>query len=402
MAYSNSTIPSFEKPDYGYGNHSPLEVIRLRPVIGGAALDPHASLEYDVNLESPFTEAELQEKVSEIAANYTIIGDPDSTESHPKQFGFTVANAHRMQEGVPGILVLTTHASSLYDEDLNPNNEGNALELAYTAFHYPDRPIYLVESPGTGNSTDFEQDEYRSAARDGRLITVHTGSDGKIIDYEAFPTLQALQRSLHAANILISHISSNTTGAHISSALAVAQDPGTIERTFLYGTSNISDRTALGLIAGNLWEVATQGRYKSHDPLELTEERKEMAKRTMSDRPKRKIDQARAQTHNPVKLWRQNQIWRRGDRHGQAAAVHAVAGQMRHPEVLQTYVLPQFAAFYKRPEDFEKFMRAITHLGSHAIEMTDIESLLTPLGQYGHTHFPSVRQTFESYAFNRR
>lgn len=394
-------LPSFDKLDYGYGDHSPIDIIRFKPVTTSDVLDPHASLELPSTDRPPFTEVQLKDKVGEVVHNYTAISDPESTESQPKQFGFTVANKDKMLAGIPGILLFTTNASSIYDEEFNPNNEGNVLEQAYAAFYHPELPIYLIESPGTGNSVDFTDDEYSSAAKDGRLVSTEIDDEGRITSYEAFPTLQAIRRALEAAGVSIGYISANATGAHIGAAFETTLEPGSIEKSFLYNPTNISDRTFIGFNLAAIREVITQGRYKSHDPLQLTDERKAMAKAIMSDRPKRKLDQIRAQTHNPRKLLRQSQIWRRGDRHGQAAAVHGVAAQMQHPEARHTYVLPQFAAQYKSPEDFDKFVQAITKLGGFAREVNDIESLLTPLGQYGHSHFPTVRQTLESYAFER-
>lgn len=100
-------------------------------------------------------------------------------------------------------------------------------------------------------------------------------------------------------------------------------------------------------------------------------------------------------------MWRQQRIFSRGNGHGQSAAVHAVAGQLAHPGARTTYVFPEFAAQYKSPEDFVEFVRLISRLGGTAINVWDVKSLQIPLGQYGHSHYPSVRQTLEGYAFNR-
>jgi hypothetical protein len=79
-----------------------------------------------------------------------------------------------------------------------------------------------------------------------------------------------------------------------------------------------------------------------------------------------------------------------------------VAAQMQHPDMKQTVVLPAFAAQYKQPEDFIRFMALVGKLGGNAIMIEDIESLTIPMGQYGHSHYPTVRQTLESYAFHRQ
>ena len=126
-----------------------------------------------------------------------------------------------------------------------------------------------------------------------------------------------------------------------------------------------------------------------------------MARRILGSEKKSRVAQARAQTHNPLKMWRQQRIFSRGNRHGQSAAIHAVASQVIHPEARTTYVFPEFAAQYKSPEDFVEFARLINRLGGHAISIADVESLKIPLGQYGHSHYPSVRQTLEGYSFNR-
>jgi hypothetical protein len=81
--------------------------------------------------------------------------------------------------------------------------------------------------------------------------------------------------------------------------------------------------------------------------------------------------------------------------------VQLVAAQMRHHALSQTIVLPEFAAQYKDPKDFVEFMAHVKKLGGNIIEIADVESLSVPLGQYGHSHYPTVRQTLESYAFQR-
>lgn len=403
MTSNGEAVTEFKQPDFEYGNHSPIEVIRLIPRVSDTEIDPHASLDHDVQAQPLFTEAQLETKVTEIADNYKVIGDPKSTEAKPKQFGITVVNAHLIDEGVPAILMMSTSGSSLYDEKGNPNNEGNALELAYMAFKHPDRPIVYAESPGDGNSVDLEVEEYKEAAKDGKLVDEARDNRGRIIAYEAFETMQSLARALSEAGILISHISSNASGAHFSTGLMAALPKNSVERAFLYNPSNISDRNIVALTIGGLKEIATQGKYGkvSKDPLRLTDERKEMARRVMGSVTKRRIDQARAITHNPVKLWRQQQIFRRGNVNGQSAAVQSVVSQLQHREVRQTYVFPEFAAQYKGPKDFIKFMQLVGELGGSVVEMNDIESLKIPLGQYGHSHYPTVRQTLEGYAFNR-
>jgi hypothetical protein len=141
----------FNRPDFEYGNRSAIEVVRLVPNLGALALDPHASLEIEhrADIEPLFTEAQLEAKVKEIATNYRIIADPKSTEAEPKQFGMTVANASLVDEEVPGILILSSGAASLYDEKGNVNTFDNALEMAYTAFKHPMKPVIYVESPGS-------------------------------------------------------------------------------------------------------------------------------------------------------------------------------------------------------------------------------------------------------------
>lgn len=286
-------------PDYGYGNHSPIEVIQIRPLPRGTDIDPHSSLEVDnpggIAERAPFTETELEEKIEEIAANYQIIGDPKSTESEPKQFGLTVVNKHMLLPGRGAIMMMTTQGSSLYDEEGNPNNEGNALELAYAAFKYPDQAIILVESPGTGNSSDLTDEEYKQASEDGKLVDDVRDTFGKITGSEAFDTLQALARALEHQNVSISHISANASGAHFASGLAVAL-PEDLQRVFLYNSTNISDRNPIALTLATLGEIRTQSRYDkaSRDPLKLTEERKEMARRVMGSEKKSRVAQARA------------------------------------------------------------------------------------------------------------
>lgn len=404
----------FGKPDYGYGNRPELayiEVVKLVPNIGQTALDPHASLEemdYNPNPEPLFTEVQLRDKVTEIATNYHTIYDPASAEGEPKQFGITITNRHRLDEGVPAIVILSSGAASLYDEKGNVNTYDNALEIAYTAFKYPDQPVVYIESPGNGNSVNLTDEEYDQAAHDGKLVHESRSPSGKITEYEAFETFQAMARALADAGITISHMSSNAAGAHASTALMAALPEGTMDRAFLYNPTNISDRNWLWLTALTLKEIATQSKYAntSKDPLKMTPERRAMAKEVMGEASnniiKRRLQQARASTHNLGKLKRQQKMFRRGNAHGQSGAVQLVVSQMRHQALRQTVVLPEFAAQYKDPRDFQEFAHLVRVLGGNVIEIADVETLSIPLGQYGHSHYPSVRQTFESYAFKRK
>jgi hypothetical protein len=399
----------FKRPDYEYGNRTAIEVVRLVPNLGALALDPHASLEIEHNadIEPLFTEAQLEAKVKEIATHYRVIADPKSTEAEPKQFGVTMANEHLLAEGVPGILILSSGASSLYDEKGNVNTFDNAIEMAYTAFKHPMQPVIYVESPGNGNSVNLTDEEYAQAAQDGKLVHESRDPSGKIVDYESFETLQAMVRALEDAGVQISHTSANAAGAHFSTALAAALPRDSLDRAFLYNPTNISDRNWiwLSLLTGK--EIITQGKYKnaSKDPLKLTDERREMARRVMGDASKgiikRRIQQAQASTHNLGKLKSQQKMFRRGNKKGQAAAAQLVIGQMHHQNLKQTVILPEFAAWYKDPEDFIEFMNQVKKLGGNIIEAADVESLSIPLGQYGHSHYPTVRQTLESYAFQR-
>jgi hypothetical protein len=398
----------FNQPDYEYGNRPTIEVVRLVPNLGALALDPHSSLEIEHNadIEPLFTEEQLEERIKEIALNYRIIYDPHSSEAEPKQFGMSIANGH-LPTDTPGILILSSGAASLYDEKGNVNTFDNALEMAYTSFKHPTKRVVYVEIPGNGNSVNLTDEEYAQAAKDGKLVHEKRDHSGKIVDYEAFETIQAMVRALEEAGVNITHTSANAAGAHFSTAVATALPENSLERAFLYNPTNISDRSWVCLSVLTLKEVATQRKYKkaSKDPLKLTDERRDMAKRVMGQASKgiikRRIQQAQASTHNLGKLSSQQKMFRRGNKHGQAAAVQLVAAQTRHKELRQTIVLPEFAAQYKDPKDFIEFMSQVKKLGGSVIEIADIESLSIPLGQYGHSHYPTVRQTLENYAFHR-
>ncbi|GAC1501988.1 MAG: hypothetical protein NVS1B10_06520 [Candidatus Saccharimonadales bacterium] len=399
----NEHLSTSLKPDYEYGNRSAIDVVNILPGILANQSQSITTISHLPENKPLFSESQLQDKVTELADNYTIFGDPKSTESSPKHFGVTVLNRALLDEGVPAILAMSTNGSSLYDEKANANNEGNALELAYMALAYPDKPIVFVESPGNGNSVDLQPDEYKQASLDGKLIHEKRNSSGKLVDFEAFETLQSLARALSHEGVAVSHISSNASGAHFSSALMTALPKNSLKSAFLYNPSNISDRSTIALTLATFKEILTQGRYEkvSKDPLKLSAERKAMARLAMGSVKKSKIDQARASTHNPIKLKRQQEIFRRGNKYGQSAAFQAVAGSLHHPELNQTFIFPEFAAQYKQSKDFVIFMKLIQKIGGKAINMDNIESLKIPMGQYGHSHYPSVRQTLESYAFQK-
>jgi hypothetical protein len=181
---ASEPTPTFKEPDYEYGNRSPIHVIKIVPNLASVTLDPHASLQnYELKDKDPYTDKQLRDTLTEIADNYQVVFDPASTESEPKQIGMTIANKDLLLQGVPGIFIMTTAGSSLYDEERNPNNAGIAIEMAYEALTNR-RPIILGESPGTGNSSDLTKDEYRQAVQDGKLVHEVRDHTGKIISYE--------------------------------------------------------------------------------------------------------------------------------------------------------------------------------------------------------------------------
>jgi hypothetical protein len=408
MSGGSESLKSYTNPDYDYGNHARIEVVKLVPRLGRAALDPHASLGVlDNTSVTFFTEPQLRNKVGEVAHNYRLFYDPQSTEAEPKNFGGTITKEHLIAEGVPAILIFDSEASSLYDEKGNVNNHPKALEIAYTDFKYSDHPIVYMETPGNGNSVNFTKDEVGQAAENGKLVSEERDLSGKITEYEAFETIQAMVRAVEDAGIKVGYISANAGGAHVATAFEAALAKGTLERAFLYNLTNISDQGWMRLSLTKGWEIITQGKYnkRSYDPLKLTDERKQMAREVLGDASgsivKRRIQQARASTHSVSKLKGQQKMFMHGNKHGQSGAVQLVAAQMQHPELKQTVVLPAFAAQYRNPEDFVRFMEIVSQLGGMAIQVEDIESLTIPMGQYGHSHYPTVRQTLESYAFNR-
>lgn len=393
------------KPDHQYGNRSRIEVVRLAPTIGTMALDPHGSLNHDTTDAPLFTEAELEERATELVDEYRIVADPAWTPEKPHHFGITIGNKHLLDQGIPAVVIFSTSGSALFDQNGEPGNEGNLLELAYATFAHPDQPIIYIESPGNGNSTDFLKEEYERAMENGKLVEETRNMAGVITGYEATETMQGLARALEHAGIPVSHLTANASGTHMATALSAALPKDTLERAFLYNPTNISDRASLALALGTFKEILTQKKYQraSKDPLYMTDERKEMARRVMGSVKKSKLAEARSSTHNPAKHRKQNAIFRRGNKHGQSAAVHAVVSEMRHKALLQTFVVPEFASQYKDADkDFAEFMRHVTELGGSVINLASLESLKIPLGQYGHSHYPTGRLTLENYAFNRQ
>jgi hypothetical protein len=410
MTGSSEALKTYTSPDYEYGNHTRIEVVRLMPRLGHTALDPHASLELVNNpADQPlFTEPQLRDKVGEVANNYRHFYDPRSTEAEPKHFGGTITKEHLITEGVPAILIFDSEASSLFDEEGNVNNHSKALEIAYADFMYSDYPIGSMETPGNGNSVNFTGDEVAQASEDGKLVSEERDPSGQITEYKAFETIQAMVRAVEDAGIKVGYISANAGGAHVATAFEAALPKGTLERAFLYNLTNISDQGWIRLSLAKGWEILTQSKYdkRSHDLLKMTEERKQMAREVLGDASgsivKRRIQQARASTHGVSKLKGQQKMFMHGNKHGQSGAVQLVAAQMQHPELKQTVVLPAFAAQYRKPEDFVRFMEIVAELGGRAVQIEDVESLTIPMGQYGHSHYPTVRQTLESYAFHRQ
>lgn len=394
-------VATFIEPDYAYGNHGPLELIRVVPNIGQLVIDAHESLDYTPPEKSPYTDEQVLEKVGELRDHYKIIGDPASS----KHFGVAILNAD-LPSYVPAILMVTTDSSNFYNEEMKPNNAGNAIELAYLALSQPGRRIIAIESPGTGNSSNLTGDEYRQAGENGRLMEAAITGDGMLRDFTVFETIDAIVRALSSEGLdNISHISTKAASVLYATAIASSLQANVLERSFLYNPTNISDHNAAALMIKRGLGVFLQGKYKkmSHDPLRISKELEKEAEKIMSDQPKRKVDLARSSAHNPLNMINKNRMFARGNQRGEAAAVHVAAVALHHPDAKQTIVLPEFAPVYKRPEDFRNFINGVFRLLGSQIEIDEdeIKTLQLPLGEYGHSHYPTVYQTLEDHAFNR-
>ncbi len=395
--------------DYDFGRGNVMQVGRIFLGENGAfAAEP---MKVDISVERydelgmgipQYGSAEFvgqyKQKLVEIRDNLEIIEDPQTGDT----FEITIVNKDILEDGVGAVVQISTSNSTI------PDNPGNAIELAQNAVINPNRAIIYVASPGNGGSISLTDEELLHAKQDGLLVQ---RSSWQGLDspppaelYEAFPTIQALARALGTLDDRVTHLSSDASGAHYSSALMTALPEGQLEAAFLYNPTNISSLSALGYKFRMLKEIATQGRYgDAAERMAVTSERIDEARQIMGKDFGAKATQLRSGTFRLSKMMNEAQIYRGGwaGEPGKAAKTHLTIGLSRQPDAKVTYAFPEFSANYKRPNDIAEFMRSALDIGGFSLDAAGVEGYKLPVGQYWHSHHPFARLALQDEAFNR-
>lgn len=379
--------------DYKWGNSPKLEAAVIGLDVWGRPLADSLFLNKpDADLIS---RDEYVDKLGEILDNYQIVEDPTSEDrGEPTTFGITIANAAAAKNGI--VVQVSTSGSSLED------NPSNAVELADNALLHPDKAFVYVESLGNGNTSALTEEEQQKAKQNGLLVT--PDSRERVDIYEAFPTIQAMARALGTLDGPITHISADDTGAHIAAALMAALPPDSVERAFLYNSTNMREISALRHTLGKLGAM-TIGNWQyartTEDPLAVNKDRRKEAIEVLGDQFGSKATQlrsVRSGTFNPGKMKGEIQIFRRG----RAAAIHAAAALATQANVKLTYGLASGSINYPGTEGVDDFLLQVADASPQLRD--DYAKVLVvevPLGHYGHSYHPLARLAIQDYALNR-
>lgn len=365
----------------------------------------------EVSIEKPDVstmaerKSEYTDKLIEIRDNLEIVEDPQSPEySPPVTAEITVANADRLKDGKGVVLQVSTSGSTMVE------NPSNGVEMADNALLNPDYAFIYMASLGNGGTSGLVDAELERAKKDGSLIWANEIQGGI-----AVPTIRAIARALDTVGE-ITHVSSDDTGAHISSALLAALPENQAQSAFLYNPKNLRDlsrlRYGLGMLKAMTVENYAYG-LASDDPLKVDGSRREDAKKIFGKDFKDKVERKRASagTFNPGKMKDETDIFRRGPAHGSPAVKHTVAALDRHEDLRITYALPTESVNYPGKEEVDAFL-GYTRWGhlrqpegedgyGRPSNFSRTEVLEIPIGHYGHTHYPTGRLALQAYAFNR-
>jgi hypothetical protein len=283
-------------------------------------------------------------------------------------------------------------------------NPGNAVEFAENAAAHPGiRRIYIA-TPGNGKTSYWEPAERRYTKNTGKFIT----EDG-----EPLPTIASLARCLLAAGYAVNRFSANSAGGAYATALMHALPEGQVSHAYIKSRPNLVDhpRRLLWGAAVVLGDMLDDRQFQkaSRDDWRLTGEMIAEAKLRLPRlydktvlNPARDLAMNGPGNHGLQKMWEDMVAFSRGARGRGAspAAIDTARALEKQPEALLTYHMPDKDRLYGNHHEVGlDFIQAVQRVGHTA---AGVEVLLMPGAHRDHTQYPSLRWSFESYAFDRQ
>jgi hypothetical protein len=386
----------FSGEAYSFGNDTPYYIDRY--TVKNNQVVPDGCLA----LERPeLSRDRYEQALSDINRSWGVIKGRVVDPKTGQNFEVAMANLEApLENGVD--IEMSTFTSSI------SGNPGNAVELAENAALHPERRRIYVASFGNGQSTYWSAEERKYIRKHGR----YTAEDGRPL-----PTVEALARSLKAANLIMTRcFTTNSAGGGYATALMAALPEGQVSHAYFKSRTNVSDhRLAL------LWGLGILGsdtlddiiyRKISNDPWKLTGQMIEEAKARLpnvyskeSQNRHNNIVQKAGSSHKITKMYNDLVAFSRGGtRHHHPAAQDTARALQQQPEALMTYHFPLQDRLYNNVEDILTFVYMVYRLGELAsshIADGQIE-VLTPPGKHrDHTQYPGLRWAVEKYAFGR-
>jgi hypothetical protein len=296
-------------------------------------------------------------------------------------------------------LEISTFSSSLLD------NSGNAVEFAENAAAHPGvRRIYAA-SPGNGKTSYWEPVERKYTKKTGRFM------DG---EGRPLPTIAALARCLKNSGYVVSRLSTNSAGGAHATALMQAFPEGQVSHAYLKSRPNIVDHPhffqwGMKVLIGDLLDDR-KFQKTSRDEWRLTGEMIAEAKLMLprlydSSVPNlgRDIQVPGGGNHGLSKMWSDMKAFSRGSKGGQPspAAHDTVQALRKQPDAQTTFHFPDADRLYSPGHDAAlDFIMSLHQLGKTAVTR-GVEALVLPGAHRDHTQYPSLRWSFENYAFAR-
>lgn len=366
------------KNAYGYGNE---------PTYSYHALTPE-----DVAREGYFGQVErvtidvdrYQQGLEDVTKSLGIYEDGQTG----KHFEIAIANREGDEDTVDA--ELSTFSSSI------TNNEGNAAEFALHSALHPTRRRVYVASFGNGGSSYWDDKEQKYIKDTGRFVQP---------DGSPLPTIAALGRVLRQQGLDISRFSTDSAGGAYATGLMTALPEGQVTHAYFKSRPNITNHP-FALAWGARLQVGENSDKKrelavSQDPLRKTETSRSAAHLILQEIYDKRdgswtMKGAAADSGLKKILTDAKALSRGGAAYSHPAAKDTLAALAHQPEANVTLHFPNRDRTYSREAednvrdflaelDGTKQVEALITLGSHLL----------------HIAYPTMRLSFENYAFSK-
>jgi hypothetical protein len=211
-------------------------------------------------------EADIDAKIVE---TYESIGEVHSADQN---YAFEIATVNQDATG-GDIVIASTYSSSL------TTNAGNIYELAIKAVTDPEHRYTYVALPGNGLSTSLTKKERQHVAQHGSLLKHEHGATAPLPVVKALGTIM-MQRSIEPL-----HLSSDSAGALLTTALGTVTPRGSVRSVFQNVRAGFTDLSPFRLAKGVLVDdkkFASIAERTSPDSFKVTNE---VVKRTKTLKP---------------------------------------------------------------------------------------------------------------------